>query len=144
MKLAIGSDHQGLKHKKNFLFFFKKENIDFIDVGCNIIDGKVDYPDFVHPVCNLIIQKKVDIGILICATGNGVAMTANKYKLIRCALVWNDKIAILAKEHNNANIISFPANYISIEKSIALFNLFLKSNFKKGRHKIRLNKMINI
>ena len=101
----------------------------------------VDYPDFIHPVAREVEKKQSDFGIIICGSGNGAAMTANKHKQIRAAICWNKKITILSRQHNNANIISLPARFLKKEKVIELVELFISTEFEGGRHQNRIKKI---
>ena len=139
MNISIGNDHAGVDYK-NHIIEKLKENYNVINHGTNNIES-VDYPDFAHPV-SLDVQKKTsDLGILICGSGNGVAMTANKYKNVRAALCWNEQIAVLAKKHNNANIICIPARFISKEEALQIIKSFIETEFEAGRHQRRVNKI---
>ena len=112
MKVAIGGDHAGYHYKKAVADHLKEKNVEFKDFGPDSEDS-VDYPDFVHPVAEAIENGDYDLGILICGSGNGVAMTANKHQDIRAALCWNENLAALAKAHNNANILCIPSRSAS-------------------------------
>ena len=139
MNISIGNDHAGVDYK-NHIIEKLKDNYNIINHGTNNIES-VDYPDFAHPV-SLDVQKKTsDLGILICGSGNGVAMTANKYKKVRAALCWNEQIAVLAKKHNNANIICIPARFISKEEALQIIKSFIETEFEAGRHQRRVNKI---
>ncbi|WP_185869382.1 RpiB/LacA/LacB family sugar-phosphate isomerase [Blattabacterium cuenoti] len=143
MLIAIGSDHTGFFHKNIINIFLKEKGYKIKDFGLYEEEhiNKVDYPDFIHPTANFVEKGKADFGIVICGSGNGAAMIANKYQKIRAALVWNKEIAILARKHNNANIISLPARFINLEKVIEIIDVFFKTNFEGGRHKIRIKKI---
>lgn len=144
MKICIGSDHTGIIHKKEIKsYLFKNMKFKIKDFGTNLNDP-VDYPDIIHPVSKSINDKIYDLGIIICGSGNGAAITANKYKNVRAAIIWNLKSASLAKEHNNANIISIPARFIDKNLSLSLINVFINAFFKKGRHQIRIDKIKKI
>ncbi|MCL4128387.1 UNVERIFIED_CONTAM: hypothetical protein GTU68_044666 [Idotea baltica] len=104
-------------------------------------DESVDYPDFVHPLCKSILAKEVSLGILICGSGNGVAITANKYPEIRAALCWEENLASLARQHNDANVLCLPARFISFDKAKAIIEAFLNTKFEGGRHQNRVNKI---
>ena len=138
MKIAIGSDHAGYELKE----FLKKEidGVEFFDVGTKS-EESCDYPDYAHPVAEKVENKEVDFGILICGSGNGISMAANKHKGIRAALSWKKEIAELARLHNNANIVSLPARYISNEEALEIVNIFLKTPFEGGRHQRRVEKI---
>jgi len=108
--------------------------------GTDVFDS-VDYPDFGHPVATDVENKNADFGILICGSGNGIAMTANKHQGIRAALCWTKEIAALARQHNDANIISIPARFTSIPQAVEMVETFLATNFEGGRHENRVNKI---
>ena len=139
MNISIGNDHAGVDYK-NHIIEKLKENYNVINHGTNNIES-VDYPDFAHPVSSDIQNKKSDLGILICGSGNGVAMTANKYKNVRAALCWSEQTAMLAKKHNNANIICIPARFISKEEALQIIKSFIETEFEAGRHQRRVNKI---
>ena len=140
MKISIGNDHAGTEYKNAILKHLESKSITVINHGTNTNDS-VDYPDFVHPVANDVENHKVDFGILICGSGNGVSMTANKHQGIRAALCWNKEITALARQHNNANILSIPARYTSIQQVIAMVDTFLETPFEGGRHQNRVDKI---
>ena len=110
------------------------------NVGCDS-EESVDYPDFAHPVAKEVDQQKYDLGILICGSGNGVAMTANKYSNVRAALCWDEEIASLSRKHNNSNILCLPARYISQQKALNIVKIFIEENFEGERHERRINKI---
>ena len=140
MKIVIGNDHAGVEVKRNIEKHLSKKGYTVINKG---YDGEesVDYPDFIHPVSQEVKEKKAQIGIIICGSGNGAAMTANKHKGIRAAICWNAEIAELARQHNNANIISIPSRFLSEEKIIKIVDIFIKTGFEGGRHKRRIEKI---
>ena len=140
MKISIGNDHAGTEYKNAIIKHLESKAITVINHGTNT-NNSVDYPDFVHPVANDVENHKVDFGILICGSGNGVSMTANKHQGIRAALCWNKEITALARQHNNANILSIPARYTSIQQVIAMVDTFLETPFEGGRHQNRVDKI---
>ena len=140
MNLYIGSDHAGYQHKKTIIKYLKSKKIKIVDIGPQT-EESVDYPEYAHKVCEKI--KENNKGILICGSGNGISMAANKHKNIRAAICWNKKIAELARKHNDANILSIPARFINEKETIEILNIFLKTEFEGGRHQRRINK-INI
>jgi len=140
-KLAIASDHAGFEYKEIIKKHLKEKKYEIIDFGTNSVDS-VDYPDFVHPAAKAVENKDCDFGILICGSGNGVQITANKHQNIRCALSWNLEIAKLARQHNDANMISLPAKFISEDLAKQIIDVFLNTDFEVGRHLIRVNKML--
>ncbi|WP_185853106.1 RpiB/LacA/LacB family sugar-phosphate isomerase [Blattabacterium cuenoti] len=141
MKIAIGSDHTGVYYKSLINDLLTKIGYEIKDFGFSKYGEKVDYPDFIHPTAEFVENGKADFGIIICGSGNGAAMTANKYKKIRAALVWRKEVAVLAKKHNNANIISLPARFLDKNEVLEIIKTFLKTDFEGGRHKIRINKI---
>ena len=140
MKISIGNDHAGPEYKKAVVKYLEGKGIEVINHGTDTTDS-VDYADFVHPVATDVENGIVDLGIIICGSGNGAAMTANKHQKIRAALCWNKEITALARQHNNANILSIPARYTSIEQAIDMVNTFLTTEFEGGRHQTRIDKM---
>lgn len=140
MKIAIGNDHAGVEVKRKIESYLSQIGHMVINKGS---DGKesVDYPDFIHPVSIEVKEKKAQIGIIICGSGNGAAMTANKHKGIRAAICWNEEIAELARQHNDANIISIPSRFLSEEEIINIVDVFTKTSFEGGRHKRRIDKI---
>lgn len=140
MKIAIGNDHAGTEYKNTVVNYLESKGIEVINHGTDSVDS-VDYPDFVHPVANDVESKTVDLGIIICGSGNGASMTANKHREIRCALCWTGEIAKLAREHNNANILSIPARFVSQPQTIDMVEIFLDTQFQGGRHQSRISKI---
>ena len=140
MNISIGNDHAGPKYKKEIILFLEKKGYSVINHGTNN-DQSVDYPDFIHPVAHDVSSKKADFGIIICGSGNGAAMTANKHKGIRAAICWSEEIASLAKQHNNANIISIPSRFLSSDKILNIVDVFIKEEFEGGRHERRIKKI---
>lgn len=140
MKIAIGNDHAGTAYKQAIVKHLEAQGHQVINHGTDT-DDSVDYPDFVHPVASAVDSKDVDMGILICGSGNGVSMTANKYSNVRAGLCWIKEIAVLAREHNDANIISIPARYTSVQQAIGMVDAFLTTPFEGGRHQRRVDKI---
>jgi ribose 5-phosphate isomerase B len=140
MKISIASDHAGFEYKSHLLKKLKEWGYDSIDIGPHSADS-VDYPDFAHPLALSLEKKESDLGILICGSGNGVCMTANKHKNIRAALCWNKDLARLARQHNDANVICLPARFISKRLATLIVQAFLTSEFEGGRHANRVNKI---
>ena len=141
MKIYIGSDHAGVDLKALITEHFG-DYFEFIDLGA-FTSESVDYPDFAHKVAENVLADRESQGILICGTGNGMAITANKHAGIRAALCWSPEIAALAKQHNNANIIVLPARFISKESALETLDAFFNADFEGGRHQRRIDK-INI
>jgi len=138
MKIAIASDHAGYELKRQLKEFFVK--ISFIDVG-TFSEESVDYPDYAHKAIEQYNQGNCEKVILICGSGNGIQMTANKYKNIRCGLCWDPEIAQLARSHNNVNVIAMPARYISFNTAKEIVLAFLETPFEGGRHQKRIDKI---
>ena len=138
MKIAIASDHAGYELKRQLKEFFVK--ISFIDVG-TFSEESVDYPDYAHKAIEQYNQGNCEKVILICGSGNGIQMTANKYKNIRCGLCWDPEIAQLARSHNNVNVIAMPARYISFNTAKEIVLAFLETPFDGGRHQKRIDKI---
>jgi len=140
MIIAIGNDHAGTQYKYAVIAFLESKGIKVINYGTDS-EESVDYPDFVHPVASDVEAHKVDFGIIICGSGNGASMTANKHQGVRAALCWTKEIAKLARQHNNANILSIPARYVSQEQAIDMLDTFLETGFEGGRHQNRVEKI---
>jgi ribose 5-phosphate isomerase B len=140
MKIAIGCDHAGFPYKDAIKQLLEGQGHKVQDFGTNSPDS-VDYPDFVHPVANAVEGKKAKLGVLICGSGNGVAITANKHQKIRAAICWNLDLAALARQHNNANIVCIPARFISKKKALSVVDMFMTSKFEGGRHARRVRKI---
>jgi ribose 5-phosphate isomerase B len=140
MKIAIGNDHAGTTYKEKVVQYLEGKGIEVINYGTDS-EESVDYPDFVHPVAKDVSNHIVDFGIIICGSGNGANMTANKHQAIRSALCWTSEIAELARSHNNANILSVPARFVSVHQTIDMVDTFLNTKFEGGRHQERINKI---
>ena len=140
MKIAIGNDHAGTNYKNEIEKFLINKNIKVVNHGTNNNES-VDYADYIHPVANQVESKEVDMGIIICGSGNGANMTANKHQKIRSALCWNKEIAELSRTHNDANILSIPSRFVSLKESLEIVEVFLKTEFEGGRHLKRINKI---
>ena len=140
INIAIGSDHAGFELKEILISYLKSQNIEVIDKGCFSI-ARADYADAAHAVATEVVNKKATFGILICGSGNGINMSANKPKGIRAALCWNAEIAILARQHNDANILTLPARYMNLEEAKKCVDAFLTEKFEGGRHADRVKKI---
>lgn len=140
MRIAIGNDHAGPSLKKELISFLENEGHEVINFGT---DGheSVDYPDFAKAVSNAILNKEADLGILICGTGIGISIAANKISGIRAAVVTNELCARLARQHNNANILALGARIVGLDLAKACVKEFLNAKFEGGRHLIRVNKL---
>ncbi len=140
MKIAIGSDHAGFDYKVEIISYLKELGHDVQDFGPSSADS-VDYPDFAHPVATSVETAENALGVLICGSANGVAITANKHQGIRAAIAWQNEIAALARQHNNANIICIPARFVDLELAKKITHTFLTTDFEGGRHANRVNKI---
>jgi len=140
MKIALGGDHAGYNYKNNLIEELEEADFEPKDFGPMTSDS-VDYPDFVHPVAEAVISGECDFGILICGSGNGVAMSANKHAGIRAALCWTEELAELARKHNNANILCIPARFIEYDLASDIAEIFLNTDFEGGRHQQRVDKI---
>lgn len=139
-KIAIGSDHAGYELKEEVKTLLQKQGFEPSDFGTHST-ASTDYPDFAHAVASAVEKGEHELGILICGSANGVAMTANKHQGIRAAICWNEELASLARQHNNANILCLPARFIKMELAEKIVNRFLKADFEGGRHERRVNKI---
>lgn len=139
-KVAIGGDHAGFEYKSKLIAKLNTLGYDVKDFG-PFSDHSVDYPDYVHPLSSAIEAGEYELGIVICGSGNGVAITANKHQGIRAALCWNEELAALARQHNDANVIALPARFVSYDLAEKLAEIFLTTDFEGGRHQNRVNKI---
>lgn len=139
-KIAIGGDHAGFEYKNKMILDLQAAGYEVKDFG-PFTNASVDYPDFVHPLSTAIENGEFEFGILICGSGNGVAITANKHQGIRAALCWNEDLAALARQHNNANVIALPARFVSYDLAEKMAKLFIETDFEGGRHQTRVNKI---
>ncbi|MDL2239547.1 ribose 5-phosphate isomerase B [Bacteroidales bacterium OttesenSCG-928-K03] len=140
--IGIACDHAGFSLKEKIKDLLKND-YEVIDFGTNS-EESVDYPDYIHPLASKINKGELTRGIIICGSGNGVAMTANKYPNVRAAICWKEEIAVLARQHNDANILSLPARFISDEEANKIVRAFLNTNFEGGRHQGRVDKINKI
>lgn len=140
MKIAIGNDHAGTAYKNAIVRYLEGEGHSVENHGTNSNES-VDYPDFIHPVADSVANNSVDFGIIICGSGNGASMTANKHQKVRSALCWTKEITALAREHNDANILSIPARFTSEPQAVEMVKTFLETPFAGGRHKRRVDKI---
>lgn len=140
MKISIGNDHAGPDYKIAIVNYLESKGHQVTNYGTDTIDS-VDYPDFGHPVATDVSEGKADFGIVICGSGNGIAMTVNKHPKVRAGLCWIKEIAYLTRLHNDANVLSIPARYTSIQQAIEIVETFLTTEFEGGRHQTRVNKI---
>ena len=140
MNISIGNDHTGVDLKQAIISHLEKKSYQLFNHGTNSQDS-VDYADFIHPVAEDVEKKRANLGIIVCGSGNGAAMTANKHQEIRAALCWSTKIAKLSRQHNDANILSIPARFLSLEEALDMVDVFLNTSFEGGRHQKRIEKI---
>ena len=140
MKIAIGADHAGFFLKEKLKKYLLNKGHEVKDFGPHS-EASVDYPDFAHPVANTVEKKEFEFGILLCGSGNGINMTANKHAGIRSALCWTPEIAKLSRQHNNANILTLPARFIEEGEALKCVDVFLSTPFEGGRHQARVDKI---
>ena len=140
MTLSIGSDHAGFEMKEEIKKYLHQKGITLTDQGTNSIES-TDYPDYAHKVALDVGNKIADIGILLCGSANGVCITANKHAGVRAALCWTNEIALLARQHNDANILCIPARFVDLTTAFQMVDTFLKTEFEGGRHQKRVDKI---
>ena len=140
MKIAIGSDHAGFNYKEAIKGHLQQAGHDVEDLG-TFTEASCDYPDYAHAVANAVEQGNAAFGVLVCGSANGVAITANKHAGIRAAICWEKEIAVLARAHNNANIICIPARFVSTDATFEMVDAFLATPFEGGRHQTRVGKI---
>jgi ribose 5-phosphate isomerase B len=140
MKIAIGNDHAGTEYKFEILKVLKDKGFEVLNFGTDTNES-MDYPDTIHLVADAVESNKADLGIILCGSGNGAQMTANKHQGIRAALCWNNELVSLARQHNNANILSIPARFVSLQQALGFVDIFLNTKFEGGRHQTRVNKI---
>lgn len=143
LKIAIGSDHAGFKLKEKVKKYLLTKGFSVKDYGC-YSEERADYPDYAHPLSQAVANNEFEFGVLVCGSGNGINMAANKHKGIRAALCWKQELAELARQHNNANVLSLPARFIEEEEAIKCVETFVNTPFEGGRHAERVNKISNI
>lgn len=140
LPIAIGADHAGFEYKEAIKRWLGEQGFTLEDKGTYSLDS-TDYPDYAHPVASLVEEGKAGVGILICGSANGVAITANKHPGIRAALCWNSDVAALARQHNSANVICIPARFVSLDEAKKMVEIFLGTEFEGGRHQNRVDKI---
>jgi ribose 5-phosphate isomerase B len=139
-KIALGSDHAGFDYKEALKKWLEKNGYTVTDFGAHSTES-ADYPDFAHPVASSVEDAKSDLGVLVCGSANGVAITANKHQGIRAAICWNEELAALSRQHNNANIVCIPARFIEYALAESIVSKFLTTEFEGGRHAKRVSKI---
>lgn len=140
MVIAIGNDHAGTEYKFEILKHLENKGIKVLNFGTDTSDS-MDYADTIHPVANAVESGEATYGIIICGSGNGAQMTANKHQGIRAGLCWNNELVALTRQHNNANIIAIPARFVSLQQAIGFVDIFLTTEFEGGRHQNRIDKI---
>ena len=140
MNIVIGNDHAGTEYKQALVELIEQMGHSVQNYGTDD-NASVDYPDYVHPVAKDVASGNANYGVLICGSGNGVCMTANKYQNVRAALCWSDEIAVLGRSHNDANIICIPARFVSLDEAKLMVTKFINEPFEGGRHQNRVNKI---
>ncbi len=138
--IAIGNDHAGTQYKFEIIKLLESKGITILNFGTDT-DQSMDYPDTIHPAATAVAQKKADLGIILCGSGNGAAITANKHQEIRAALCWNNELVQLARKHNDANILSIPARFVSLYQALEFVETFISTAFEGGRHANRVKKI---
>ena len=140
LPVAIGSDHAGFDYKEAVISFLDGKSVSWKDFGTYSTDS-VDYPDFAHPVAEAVEKNEAAFGILICGSGNGVAITANKHQNIRAAICWGEELAELSRKHNDANVICIPARFVKENLVENMVEIFMHTDFEGGRHENRVKKI---
>ncbi len=140
MKIAIGCDHAAVAYKAEIKKHLEAKGFEVKDFG-PYNDDSVDYPDFIHPVADAVESDEFDFGVIMCGSGNGAGITANKHQGIRASLCWNVELAQLARQHNDANILDMPARFVSLELALEMVDAFFSTDFEGGRHQTRVDKI---
>ncbi|MGN1247224.1 MAG: ribose 5-phosphate isomerase B [Paludibacteraceae bacterium] len=140
LTIALASDHAGFALKNQVRLFLEDNGARVQEFGC-YSDESCDYPDYAHPLAEAVEKGEYEFGIVICSTGNGICMTANKHQGIRAALCWEKRLAQLARQHNNANVLGLPANFITVPQALDIVATFFQTDFEGGRHERRVNKI---
>ncbi|CAM1334344.1 ribose 5-phosphate isomerase B [Tenacibaculum aestuariivivum] len=140
MTIAIGNDHAGTEYKFEIIKLLEKLGHKVINFGTNDTNS-MDYPDAIHPTAEAVETEQADMGIILCGSGNGAQMTANKHQGIRAALCWNNELVTLTRQHNNANILTIPARFVSLQQALGFVEIFLNTEFEGGRHADRVHKI---
>ncbi|QTD36344.1 ribose 5-phosphate isomerase B [Polaribacter batillariae] len=140
MTIAIGNDHAGTAYKFEIIKHLEEKGYKVLNFGTDS-ENSMDYPDAIHPTADAVESGKAALGIILCGSGNGAQMTANKHQGIRAALCWNKELVALTRQHNNANILTIPARFVSLQQAIGFVDVFLSTDFEGGRHATRVNKI---
>jgi len=139
-KIAIANDHAGTEYKFEIIKYLEKEGYKVFNFGTDKKDS-MDYPDTIHLAAKEVNDNKVDLGIILCGSGIGAQMVANKHQNVRAALCWNNELVSLTRQHNDANILSIPARFVSLQQALGFVKIFLETEFEGGRHQNRVNKI---
>ncbi|MBE7629316.1 RpiB/LacA/LacB family sugar-phosphate isomerase [Tenacibaculum piscium] len=140
MTIAIGNDHAGTEYKFEIIKLLEQLGHKVLNFGTNDANS-MDYPDAIHPTAEAVETEQADMGIILCGSGNGAQMTANKHQGVRAALCWNNELVALTRQHNNANILTIPARFVSLQQALGFVTIFLNTEFEGGRHADRVNKI---
>ncbi len=140
MTITIGNDHAGIEYKFEIIKHLEEKGYKVLNFGTNLNDS-MDYPDAIHPTADAVESGKAALGIILRGSGNGAQMTANKHQGIRAALCWNNELVVLARQHNNSNILAIPARFVSLQQAIGFVDVFLNTEFEGGRHANRVDKI---
>ena len=140
MTIAIGNDHAGTEYKFEIIKFLEEKGYKVLNFGTDS-NNSMDYPDAIHPVAEAVETGKAEYGIILCGSGNGAQMTANKHQGIRAGLVWNNELVELIRLHNNANVLTIPARFVSVQQALGFVDIFLNTEFEGGRHQTRIDKI---
>lgn len=140
MRIVLASDHAGYAYKQEIKVFLKSKGVQVVDVGTNSIES-CDYPIFAHEAAKKVAAGDVDYGVLVCSSGEGIAIAANKVKGVRAGIGYNDDVARLMRQHNNANMIAFGATFMKLPDVLKRIEIFLKTPFEGGRHERRVNEI---
>jgi len=140
MTIAIGNDHAGTEYKFEIIKHLEKKGYSVLNFGTDTNES-MDYPDAIHPTATAVETRKAELGIILCGSGNGAQMTANKHQGIRAALCWNNELVSLTRQHNNSNILAIPARFVSLQQALGFVDIFLNTPFEGGRHENRVNKI---
>jgi ribose 5-phosphate isomerase B len=140
--IAIANDHAGTKYKFEIIKLLEKKGYKVLNFGTDT-DESMDYPDTIHLAASAVEKGETSLGIILCGSGNGAQLTANKHKNVRAALCWNNELVTLARQHNNANILSIPARFVSLQQALGFVKIFISTDFEGGRHQKRVEKIEN-
>jgi len=140
MIIAIGNDHAGTEYKFEIIKLLESKDIKVINFGTDTTKS-MDYADAIHPVAEAVENGEANYGIILCGSGNGAQMTANKHQGVRAGLVWNNELTTLIRQHNNANILAIPARFVSLQQALNFVEIFITTDFEGGRHQNRIDKI---